>query len=52
MAPSDRLLAAILPVLLQNSREKNTAVRAAVDAALVHLIRGEAHLKASGLLEF
>ena len=45
VSPSDRLLAAALPLLLSNTREKNTAVRASAEHAIVDLVRGDAQLK-------
>jgi len=51
-SPSDPLLAAVLPPLLQNSREKNTAVRASAEKAVVDLVSGDEGVKhCMGLLD-
>ena len=47
-SPSDPLLAAVLPPLLQNSREKNTAVKASAESAVVDLVRGDEGVKVCG----
>ncbi len=45
LSPSDKVLSNILPLLLQNYKEKNTALKASAESTLYHLIHGEAHLK-------
>lgn len=43
----DPLLSSILPLLLQNTKEKNTAVKAAAEKAITVVVQGDAHLKVS-----
>lgn len=45
LSPSDKVLISVLPLLVQNVREKNTAVKMAAEMALHKLIHGNAHLK-------
>ena len=45
MSPADGLLTSVIPLLLQNGREKNTALRTSVDHALINLVQGDVHLK-------
>jgi len=47
VSPSDKMLTSALPLLLQNAREKNTALKAAAETAIFKLIQSTAHLKVS-----
>ena len=44
-APSESLLREVVPHLLANTRERNTAVRAAAEKAIVDLIQGQEGLQ-------
>ena len=46
-SPPDSLLCGVFPLLLNNTRERNTAVRAASEKAIVQLVHGDQHLKVS-----
>ena len=45
LSPSDQLLTAVLPLLLQSYREKNTALKSSAEMAIYKLIQGTAHMK-------
>ena len=44
-SPPDQLLTAVLPLLLQNTKDKNTAAKVAAETAVVDLVCGEEGLK-------
>ena len=44
-SPSEQLLREVIPPLLANTREKNTAVKAAAEKAIVDLIAGKEGLQ-------
>ena len=46
-ATSDPLLSALLPLLLGNTQEKNTAVRASAESSIYQLVRDEPGLAVS-----
>ena len=48
----DPLLSSILPLLLQNTKEKNTAVRSSAEKAITVVVQGDAHLKVIFIVEF
>lgn len=50
-SPSDSLLSSVFPLLLQNTKEKNTAVKAAAEKAIVQLIHGDQHLQVANIDE-
>ena len=45
LSPPDQLLAAVLPLLLQNTKDKNTMVKGVAETAVVDLVGGEDGLK-------
>ena len=45
LSPPDQLLAAVLPLLLQNTKDKNTMVKGVAETAVVDLVSGEDGLK-------
>ena len=47
----DPLLSSLLPLLLQNTKEKNTAVRTAAEKTITMLVHGDVHLKVK-LMDF
>lgn len=47
LSPSDKVLVAVLPLLLQNAKDKNTAVKASAEGAIYKLIHGDTHMKVS-----
>ena len=46
-SPPDQLLVCVIPPLLLGTRDKNTAVKAAAEKAVVGLVQGEWGLKVS-----
>ena len=50
LSPSDQLLTGVLPLLLQNYREKNTALKSAAELGIYKLIQGNAHMKVRSIL--